>query len=160
MQDLEQYRPNVAAIILSVRYPEICEFFIAKRNDIKNSRNIWQFPQGGIDSGETPMNALYRELREEIGTDDIEVISEYPEWLTYDFPAGLISKKMYPFKGQRQKYFLVKLRATSNINLSTPIPEFVKYKFVDYDKIFHNAVYFKRPIYKKVLEYFKKEGYI
>lgn len=160
MQDLEQYRPNVAAIILSVKYPEICEFFIAKRNDIKHSRNIWQFPQGGIDNGETPVCALHRELREEIGTDDIDVISEYPDWLTYDFPAGVISKKMYPFKGQRQKYFLVKLRATSNINLDTPIPEFVKYKFVDYDRIFRNTIYFKRPIYKKVLEYFKKEGYI
>ncbi|MBR7118102.1 MAG: RNA pyrophosphohydrolase [Helicobacteraceae bacterium] len=160
MQDLEQYRPNVAAIILSVKYPEVCEFFIAKRNDIKKSRNVWQFPQGGIDDGETPICALYRELKEEIGTDDVEVISEYPYWLTYDFPTGVISNKMYPFKGQKQKYFLVKLRATSNINLDTPIPEFIKYKFVDYDRIFRNTVYFKRPIYKKVLEYFKKEGYI
>lgn len=160
MQNLEQYRPNVAAIILSAKYPEVCEFFIAKRIDIKNSRNIWQFPQGGIDDGETPEIALYRELREEIGTDDVEIISEYPDWLVYDFPKGKISKKMYPFKGQKQKYFLVKLRETSIVNLNTPIPEFIKYKFVNYDRIFNNTIYFKRPIYKKVLEYFKKEGYI
>ncbi len=155
-----QYRPNVAAVILSERYPEICEFFIAQRNDVKNARSIWQFPQGGIDDGETPIIALYRELKEEIGTDEVEVLCEYPEWLKYNFPQSVVSKKMYPYKGQKQKYFLVKLRSKANINLDTQYPEFRKYQFVEYDKILSNIVYFKRQIYKKVLEYFKKEGYI
>lgn len=159
-ETLDDYRPNVAAVILSARYPEVCEFFIAQRNDVKNSRNVWQFPQGGIDEGETPISALYRELEEEIGTNAIEIIAEYPNWLTYNFPVGVIKKKMYPFKGQRQKYFLVKLKDNANINLNTEVPEFVKYKFVHYDKLFKNTVYFKRVIYKKVLHYFKKEGYI
>lgn len=157
---INDYRPNVAAIILSAKYPEICEFFIAQRNDIKHTKNTWQFPQGGIDNGESPISALYRELEEEIGTNEIEVIAEYPKWLKYNFPAGMAAKKMYPFKGQTQKYFLVKLKNDANINLNTEVPEFVKYKFVNYDKIFKNTVYFKRVIYKKVLHYFKKEGYI
>ncbi len=63
MQTTKSYRPNVAAVILSSRYPYKCEFFVAHRSDI---RNAWQFPQGGIDEGETPREALKRELLEEI----------------------------------------------------------------------------------------------
>ena len=163
MQDADEltsYRPNVAAVILSERYPEFCEFFIAKRNDIKRTKCIWQFPQGGIDNGESPQEALYRELGEEIGTNDIEILAEYPQWLKYDFPKGNIQTKMYPYKGQMQRYFLVKLKSDSKINLATEIPEFIEHKFVPFDSILLNVVYFKRRIYKKVLEYFKKEGYI
>lgn len=156
MHTLNGYRPNVAAVILSERYPDICEFFIGQRSDIKNA---WQFPQGGIDSNETPINALYRELEEEIGTNDVEIISEYPKWLYYNFPKS-IGKKIYPFKGQKQRYFLVKIKDERTINLHTNEPEFNKYKFVEYDEVLDSAVFFKRLIYKKVLTYFKKEGYI
>lgn len=157
--EANKYRPNVAAVILSERYPEVCEFFIAKRCDIKNTRCIWQFPQGGIDSGESPLDALYRELDEEIGTNDIEILAEYPHWLRYDFPKDSIKAKMYPFSGQTQRYFLVKLKGEAKINLATPVPEFIAYKFVPFDEVLGNVVYFKRRIYKKVLEYFKKGGY-
>ncbi len=151
------YRPNVAAVVLSSKYPHSCEIFIANRNDIKNS--VWQFPQGGIDEGETPEKALFRELREEIGTDRVEVIAECPFWLSYDFP-NKVSKKMYPFDGQKQKYFLVKLKVGAKINLKTKDPEFMEYKYVGYDEIFDYITHMKKPIYKKVLEYFKKNGYI
>jgi putative (di)nucleoside polyphosphate hydrolase len=151
------YRPNVAAVILSPKYPLECEIFIANRNDMKNS--VWQFPQGGIDDGETPQDALFRELAEEIGTDEVEIIAEYPEWLSYDFP-NRISKKMYPFDGQKQKYFLVKLKTDAVINLDTKEPEFMEYKFLPYEKVLDDISYMKKPIYKKVLEYFKKHGYI
>ena len=50
--------------------------------------DIWQFPQGGIDEGESPKQALKRELKEEIGTDKFDFLEEYPEWLSYDFPAN------------------------------------------------------------------------
>jgi putative (di)nucleoside polyphosphate hydrolase len=152
---MKRYRPNVAAIVLSSKYPEKVEFFIAQRNDVEDS---WQFPQGGIDEGENPKEALLRELKEEIGTDEVEIIAEYPDWVSYDFPKT-IAKKMYPYDGQKQKYFLVKLKPQAKIDLDTKEPEFNRYKFVSFDELFKYVTFFKRPVYKKVLEYFKKEGY-
>jgi len=152
---LKKYRPNVAAIVLSPKYPEKVEVLIAKRTDV----DAWQFPQGGIDEGESAREALLRELKEEIGTDEVEVIAEMPEWLSYDFPPR-IAKKMYPFDGQTQKYFLVRLKPGAKINLNTEIPEFRDYKFVSLDEVFEYVKSFKRPVYKKVIDYFKKEGYL
>ncbi len=152
----KSYRPNVAAIVLSQKYPQECEIFIACRSDI---RDAWQFPQGGIDNDESPREALYRELKEEIGTDDIEIISEYPDWISYDFPET-VARKMYPFDGQIQKYYLVRLRSDDKIDIATKHPEFSEYKFVKYGNVFDYITYFKRPVYKQVLEYFKKEGYL
>lgn len=152
----KKYRPNVAAIIVSSKYPSSCEFFIAQRSDMKG---VWQFPQGGIDDGESPREALFRELKEEIGTDNVEILAECPRWIAYDFPKT-VSKKMYPFDGQTQKYFLVRLKKESDIDLKTKHPEFNAFKFVDYENIFNIVNHFKKSVYKEVLEYFKKEGYI
>jgi len=156
MSNKKRYRPNVAAVIVSSKYPFECEFFVALRNDIEGA---WQFPQGGIDGKETPKEALLRELEEEIGTADVEILTEFPQWLSYYFP-GTVAKKMYPFDGQTQKYFLVRLKDEDKINIDTEVPEFSKYKFVKMNEIFKCTTYFKRPIYKKVLNYFKKEGYL
>jgi putative (di)nucleoside polyphosphate hydrolase len=156
--EIKKYRPNVAAIILSSKYPEKCEFFVAKRNDIKD---VWQFPQGGIDPNETPQEALKRELLEEIGSNDIEVLSEYPEWIFYDFPHKAMSDKLYQYDGQKQKYFLVRLKEEAVIRLDAfDIPEFDRYTFVEYEHIFTKVGYFKRKIYKQVIDYFVREGLI
>ena len=157
MQKQKSYRPNVAAVILSSRYPDKCEFFVAHRSDIKNA---WQFPQGGIDEGETPREALKRELLEEIGCDNVEVLGEYPEWISYEFPK--VSRgKTYPFDGQTQKYFLVRLKEGASIDLEAyDIPEFIEHEFVEYEELFKKVTYFKRKVYRRVIDYFIDEGLI
>jgi putative (di)nucleoside polyphosphate hydrolase len=156
LKEQKRYRPNVAAVILSHEYPLKCQLFIALRGDIEDA---WQFPQGGIDEGESPTEALLRELKEEIGTKKVEIIAEYPEWLSYDFPTK-IAQKMYPYDGQIQRYFLVRLKNSAKLDLNTKHPEFSEYKFVGVKEALESIVYFKKPIYKKVLDYFKKEGYL
>ncbi len=153
----KNYRPNVAAIVLSAKYPLKCEIFIASRTDVENA---WQFPQGGIDKGESVEEALFRELEEEIGTRDVEIVAEYPHWVSYDFPPA-ITEKMKPYDGQIQKYFLVKLKPGAKINIRTHhTPEFSEYKFVETQNISEYITFFKRTVYKQVLKYFKEEGYI
>ncbi|QOR61511.1 RNA pyrophosphohydrolase [Sulfurovum sp. ST-21] len=157
MQNKKRYRPNVAAVILSSKYPEKCEFFVAHRSDIKNA---WQFPQGGIDEGETPREALHRELLEEIGCNDVEILGEFPEWITYDFPS-VARGKCYPYDGQTQKYFLVRLKEEAKIDLQAfEIPEFEEYEFVEYEELFRKVTYFKRKVYRRVIDYFIQEGLI
>ena len=152
----KNYRPNVAAVVLSSNYPDDCELLIAERSDI---RGAWQFPQGGIDDAEDAKTALYRELSEEIGTNDVEIIAEHPEWISYDFPEG-VAQKRYPFDGQTQKYFLVRLNKNAEINLATASPEFIQFKFVSVKEAMKQTAFLKRNIYKKVLTYFIKSGYL
>ncbi|TEY02416.1 RNA pyrophosphohydrolase [Campylobacter sp. US33a] len=156
MEQEKKYRLNVAAIILSSAYPFECKVLVAKRNDMDN---VWQFPQGGIDKGESPRSALLRELQEEIGTNEVEIIAEYPKWLQYDFPSK-VAKKMYPYDGQSQKYFLVRLKPKAKIDLNTKHPEFDAYDFVNIKQVFEMINHFKRPLYVKVIKYFEEKGYI
>jgi putative (di)nucleoside polyphosphate hydrolase len=154
MSKQQQYRPNVAMIVVSPEYPTKKEIFIAHRNDLAG---VWQFPQGGIDNGEEVKEALFRELEEEIGTKDVEIVAEYPEWISYDFPPK-IAKNMKPYKGQRQRYFLVKLKPEAQIKLDTLHPEFDAYKFVSVDEVLDLTAHFKKPVYEAVIAYFRKEG--
>ena len=154
MNKKDLYRPNVAMIIVSNNYPDKKEIFIAQRNDLTD---IWQFPQGGIDSGEEVREALFRELEEEIGTGEAEIVAEYPEWISYDFPDK-IAKKMNPYKGQTQRYFLLKLKKSAVINLETEHPEFSDYKFVSVEDVLNLTAHFKKPVYESVINYFKNEG--
>ena len=160
MSKFQEYRPNVAAVVLSYEHPKRVLFLLAKKRGVKKA---WQFPQGGIDGKETPKEALLRELKEEIGTNDVEIIAEYPEWIRYDFPNSDNKKinKMYPFKGQNQKYFLVRLKKDAVIRLDLDKkPEFEDYIFVDEEELFKKALYMKRRAYRRVIDYFKKEGFI
>lgn len=154
MTNEQRYRPNVAMIIVSAAYPEKKEIFLAERNDMAG---IWQFPQGGIDNGEEVRDALFREMKEEIGTDNAEIIAEYPEWISYDFPSK-IAKSMKPYIGQKQRYFLLKFNEDVTINLETEHPEFSSYKFVDIDDVLGMTAHFKKSVYETVINYFKEEG--
>jgi len=155
MQNYKDYRPNVAAIVLSSDYPQKCEFMLSRRNGMKKG---WQFPQGGIDEGESLTDALFRELQEEIGTNDVEILGEYPGWIKYDFP-NKSGDKLYPYRGQSQKYFLVKLNESAKIDLyAHSIPEFDEYKFVSQTELFKKATFLKRNTYRRVVKYFKNEG--
>ncbi len=156
MSKKDLYRPNVAMIIVSNNYPEKKEIFIAQRDDLSD---IWQFPQGGIDKGEEVQEALFREMEEEIGTNEATIVAEYPEWLSYDFPPK-IAEKMKPYVGQTQKYFLVKLKKNAKIDINTQHPEFSDYKFVNVEDALNLSASFKQAVYEKVIKYFKEEGYL
>ncbi len=156
MSNIKPYRPNVAAIILSSEYPKKKRIMLAERIDIDD---VWQFPQGGIDRGESAEEALFRELKEEIGTNKVEIIAEYPEWIAYDYPDN-VSKRMRPYAGQTQRYFLVRLKKSAKINLDTKHPEFSNYKFDKIKDLFDDITHFKKPVYKQVISYFKNEGYL
>lgn len=156
MNKEELYRPNVAMIIVSDAYPDKKELFIAQRNDLTD---IWQFPQGGIDAGEGVVAALFRELEEEVGTAEAEIIAEYPEWISYDFPP-FIAQTMKPYKGQTQRYFLLRLKKNAVINLDTEHPEFIAHKFVSVEDALNLAAHFKKSVYEVVINHFKKEGFL
>jgi len=147
------YRPNVAGIIMDENYPKTKNVWIGLRNDM---RDIWQFPQGGIDKNESAKDAFLREMEEEIGTNDVEIIAMCPMWLKYDFPRHKNGK----YVGQKQKYFLAKLKNNNQININTQHPEFEDYKFVPIKDIFEHISAFKVPIYTQALKYFEEKGYL
>jgi len=156
MTEKKFYRPNVAAIIVSSEYPETKDVFIAERSDLEG---VWQFPQGGIDEGESSEEALFRELGEEIGTKKVEIIAEYPDWVTYDFPSH-VAAKMAPYAGQKQRYYLVRLKKGAVINLETKHPEFKAYRFVNSDELLTHVAHFKKPVYERVISHFRTKGYL
>ena len=99
---MPKFRPNVAAIILNKKG----EILVCER---KNDRGAWQFPQGGVDEGETDLEAMEREVMEEVGipSGDYKTV-EYREGYYYFYPAHIKAKKKWD--GQKQTYFLCKLK--------------------------------------------------
>ncbi len=124
--------------------------FVAKRID--NPMNFWQMPQGGVDDGENFLDAAYRELEEETGIKNIELIQEIEGIMTYELPnhlLGIIWKGKY--KGQQQKWFLMRyLGNDDEINIKTDKPEFLDWKWIDLDQITEVVVDFKLHIYKEL----------
>ena len=119
--------------------------------------NTWQMPQGGIDGTETPWQAALREMKEEIGTVNIRLITESRDWISYDFPEELHATLWGGrYVGQTQKWFLVEfLGKDSEINIDTRHPEFIAWRWVDAGQLPALIVPFKRELYLKVLEEFK-----
>ena len=130
--------------------------FVAKRID--NPKNFWQMPQGGVDEGESFLQAAYRELEEETGIKEVKLIKEIDEILSYELPShllGIIWKGKY--KGQKQKWFVMKyLGNDRDINIKTNSPEFLEWKWIDLNKITEVVVEFKLHVYKELKEKIQK----
>jgi putative (di)nucleoside polyphosphate hydrolase len=126
---------------------------VARRADLPNAEGAaggWQLPQGGMDPGEDPQVAVFRELAEEIGTGHAEVLAEHPEWLSYDLPPELLGKAFGGrYRGQRQRWFALRfLGRDSDIRLDLdPHPEFDAWRWARLAELPDLAVGFKRGIY-------------
>lgn len=150
MIDVDGYRLNVGMVILR----EDGRVFWARR--IRHDG--WQFPQGGINTDETPLEAMHRELHEETGLTetDVEVLCETPGWLRYRLPACFIRKDQHPpCIGQKQVWFLLRMTCgEERFNLNQAKPEFDGYEWVDYWQPLDEVVKFKRRVYEQALRHF------
>ena len=125
--------------------------FAGQRMDA--SKPAWQMPQGGIDAGEKPRQAAFREMKEEIGTDLAEVIGESTGWLDYDVPQKIADRLWKGrYRGQTQKWFLMRFTGTdSDIDIQTEHPEFRTWKWIVPETLPDLIVPFKRDLYQRVL---------
>ncbi|WP_111977816.1 RNA pyrophosphohydrolase [Algibacillus agarilyticus] len=151
MIDAEGYRANVGIVICN-RYGQV---FWAKRL----GQHSWQFPQGGVDEGETAEETMYRELFEEVGLrkDDVEILCYTRNWYRYRLPKRLIRKDSSPVCiGQKQRWYLLRLTCQeSDVNLlHSSHPEFDDWRWVSFWYPVRQVVSFKRDVYRKVLKEF------
>ena len=148
MIDSDGYRPNVAIVLCNKRR----QLFWGRRI----GQDAWQFPQGGIKERETPEQAMYRELEEEVGLQPhhVEVVGCTDDWLRYRLPEKYIRYHSKPLCiGQKQIWYLLRLRCQDrDVCLdSSPKPEFDQWRWVKYWHPLHEVVYFKRRIYSRAL---------
>lgn len=148
MIDESGYRPNVGIILSS----DAGRVLWGRRR----GQNGWQFPQGGIRAQETPEQALFRELHEEVGLrpDHVTVLGRTRGWLHYNIPDEMrkpFSDRL--FKGQKQIWFLLRLVGTDDdvrLDLS-PKPEFDTWCWIDYWSSLEQIIDFKREVYRRAL---------
>ena len=126
------------------------QIFVAKRID--NPNDFWQMPQGGIDTGEKPLEAAFRELKEETSIKSVKLIRELNYEITYHLPdnlLGIIWKGK--FRGQTQKWFIMRFLGNNNeIDLKTKHPEFLEWKWIEIENITDKVVDFKLHVYEKI----------
>ena len=149
---MNQYRKGVGIFLLNSEK----KLWIGKRIDVKST--YWQMPQGGIDNKETPMEAMRRELMEEVGIiKNYRILSESKEWLKYDLPKKLI-KMVWNGKyiGQRQKWFACEFLGDDEEIQTNKYsnPEFDKWQWIKPHHILEKVVPFKRKMYSALLDNF------
>ncbi len=151
MIDNDGYRPNVGIVICNKQG----QVLWARRF----GQHSWQFPQGGINLGETPEQAMYRELFEEVGLQrkDVKLLASTRNWLRYKLPKRLVRWDTRPVCiGQKQKWFLLQLQCPdSAVNVQgTGSPEFDGWRWVSYWYPVRQVVSFKRDVYRRVMKEF------
>lgn len=151
MEKKISYRSCVSIVLFN----QNGKVLVAERNDIIEA--AWQLPQGGIDLGETPKDAALRELREEIGTDDVEFLRESTHWVQYDLPTKVITKNWTRgWQGQNVKAIgFLFTGDEKSINLITPRPEFRAWKWVELEEIKFLIVSFKKELYENIYREFE-----
>jgi putative (di)nucleoside polyphosphate hydrolase len=147
--DEDGYRANVGIILTN----GIGRLFWGGRA----GRDGWQFPQGGVSPGESDRDAMFRELKEEIGlgTDDVEVMGCTSGWLRYRLPRRYIRRNSSPVCiGQKQRWYMLRLTSPeSTVRFdTTDHPEFDRWRWVDYWHPVREVIYFKRRVYRRALE--------
>ncbi len=150
MIDAEGFRPNVGIVLTN----DQGQLLWARR---VGGQDAWQFPQGGIHEGESPEQALYRELQEEVGLTraDVELLACTRGWLRYRLPSRLVRHNSQPLcLGQKQKWYLLRLKSPeSRISFENGgRAEFDDYSWVSYWYPLAKVVAFKREVYRRALK--------
>ncbi len=150
MIDSDGFRLNVGIMLTN----EHGQLLWARR---VGGRDAWQFPQGGISAGESPLQALYRELYEEVGLspEAVEVLGSTKGWLRYRLPTQFVRASQKPrCIGQKQKWFLLRLLeddAAVQLNLNEK-PEFDHWQWVSYWYPLNQVISFKREVYRRAMK--------
>lgn len=147
--DSEGYRANVGIIVSDAEGLVLLGGRIGQAG--------WQFPQGGIREDESPEEAMYRELGEEIGLgpDDVRVLGATRGWLRYRLPDRYVRRDAQPVCiGQKQRWFLLRLVASKDRlrGDTTATPEFDRWRWVGFWEPADEVIHFKRRVYRKALE--------
>lgn len=148
MIDSDGFRPNVGIILVN----SLGQVLWARRA----GQEAWQFPQGGIKPDETPEQAMYRELYEEVGLrpENVEVLGVTRGWLRYRLPKRMIRRHSHPVCiGQKQKWFLLRMLSADNaVKIDQgDQPEFDGWRWVSFWYPLGQVVSFKREVYRKAM---------
>jgi putative (di)nucleoside polyphosphate hydrolase len=144
------YRLGVGIVLINPQ----AKVFAARRID--TTETAWQMPQGGIDEGEEPRAAVFREMAEEIGTNAADILAETDDWLDYDLPPAIADRIWKGrYRGQKQKWFLMRFTGNdADIDIATEHPEFSDWMWTDFRSLPELIVPFKRALYTAVVEAF------
>ena len=146
--DSDGFRPNVGIIVAN----EKGQVLWARRV----GQDAWQFPQGGVNNGESIENALYRELKEEVGldADQVKIINCTRGWLRYKLPKRFLRQNSSSFIGQKQKWYLLKMLSKDEAVSfdQSDTPEFDSWRWVSYWYPLGKVVAFKKDVYRRAMK--------